>query len=146
MSLHHLLGSIIRSEFLSVVGKFQATKATREAMLLRFGVPTKDGEEGFRDVEMLIYGHQNYVGVYTRETWNVIPEGDLLDDDRGPKPGKKYDKGEGPWKLESYHDSGWSDAIESFLKSRLLLSWGFAPGSKWYRIVDAGGFELPEKR
>jgi hypothetical protein len=144
VSLHHLLGSVIRSTFLDVVGKHQAKNPVPKAFLLTFRIPNKPEEEGFRDLEVLLYAPMNYVGVYMRETWNVIPEADLLDDDGGPKPGKKYNEGQSEWTKIAYHDSGWIEGVEKILRLRELLTWGFSQQNKWYRIVDAADYLLDD--
>lgn len=145
MSLQHLLTSLIRSEFLARAGKWQERDPSHKAMLFSFAIPTKAGEEGYRDLDVLIYAPANYVGVYTRERWNVINESDLGDDDEGPLPGKDYEKGESAWTCAAYHDSCWSEGIEEILKKRHLLTWGHQPNDSWCQIVDASSYNLPER-
>lgn len=143
--LPNLLTAVVRYTFLHEVGKHQANKH-RLALLMSFATPTKEGEEGYRYLDVLIYAPMNYVGVYRRERWDVIPEADLGDDDEGPLPGKSYTKGESPWKLVSYHDSGWPEGISNILQKEHLLTWAHVGGDNgWYRIVDAADYTLPER-
>lgn len=151
MSLSYLLADVIITTFLKEVGKHQTTRHDVPcAMLMSFSIPTAPDENGFRYLDVLIYGPQNYVGVYTRQRWNVIPEADLGPDDEGPLPGKDYDKGESPWTCVSYHDSGWRAGVEKILRDERLSTWSRPEMSKggdlrgWYAIVDVVDYKLPE--
>lgn len=140
-----LLTAVIRYTFLREVGKHQVKNGTRNAMLMSFATPTEKDEDGYRYLDVLIYGPMNYVGVYIRRRWNVIPEADLGDDDEGPLPGKSYNEGEEPWRLVSYHDSGWPEGISKILEKEHLLAWSHVGGDRdWYRIVDMADYKLPE--
>ncbi len=148
MSLQHLLTDIIRTTFLTMVGKHQATKDNAPyGMLMSFSTPTAPEENGYRYFDILIYAPHNYVGVYVRRRWNVIPEADLGPDDEGPLPGKKYDEGEEPWRMIAYHDSGWSEVIERVLREEALLTWSRAASGAgnqgWYGIVNVSNYQLP---
>ncbi len=140
MSLIHLLTTVIRTTFLSEVGKNQKSQRAVKGMLLSFKLAPRGEEEGYRYLDVLLYAPANYVGVYRRERWDVIPEADL--DEDGPKPGKDYVKGESPWELLSCHDSGWTEGVERVLRDGRISTWEWAD---WYRVVDTTQYKLPER-
>lgn len=119
-----IVAQYICEAFLSRCGKFQCRKpeAEQKAMLVEFDKSIDhDKEDGYRHFELMIYGPANYVQVWVRETWNVIPLDDLEynaeEDESFVKPGKSYDKGASPWQLIGDHDSGWRGRIQDFLRS-----------------------------
>ncbi len=146
---YHMLTSIIREAFLKEVGKFQVRVQNNRprAMLLKFSVPAHKGEDGYRSRQLLIYAPLNYVHVYERDTWNVIPE-DLLEYDEKSsedriKEGHDYTKGASPWVMRACHDSCWTEAIDTFLKTYEPAINGFV-GGDWFTVVDASEHTLPE--
>lgn len=134
----NIIADIICDTFERHVGRNQCNKPEPKAMLIDFRVHVDHSkEDGYRHAQLIIYGHTNYVQVWKKETWDVIPIEDLEDeDDGGPKPGKDYVKGETEWKLMSEHDSCWrSDGVQRFLwdirdKVSILSRIG-----QWYEII-----------
>lgn len=111
-----------------------------------FSVPINyEQEDGYRHFDIGLYAECNYVGVYTRERWDVIPLEDLEDEeDGGPKPGKDYVKGSSGWKFVMSHDSGWRSAVEEIIRSNAhRLNTFDSNGEDIYELVDPSG--LPER-
>lgn len=131
----NLLTTAIRETFLDKIGKFQPSKHGK----MTFAIPLKKGEEGYRNLEVVIYGPTNYVQVWIRETWTVISEDDLENTEDGDtyiKKGKDYTNGADPWKRVSNHDSCWPSGIEDTLRkygSKLLTFTG--PGD-WFEVIS----------
>ncbi len=143
--MHHLLRAIIAQEFIARVGKFQRDKEHPQAMLISFAVPCHDDEEGYRTLDMLIYAPLNYVQVWTRERWDVIPLFDLDYDEQGEakiKRGKKYTAGHDPWTKVADHDSCWPEGIENTLKKNTARLLTFVGHDTWYQTVDPRDFTL----
>ena len=135
--LSNLLSDIVCQEFMSRVGKNQARQAEPKAMLISFTLSPKSDEEGYRYLDLLIYGPMNYVGVFVRERWNVIPVADLVgeDGDERPAPGKGYQKGSSEWVKVCYHDSGWRDGVRQVLYEHGDRLNTFSGISSWYETI-----------
>lgn len=100
-------------------------------------------EDGYRNVDLGLYAACNYVSVYIRERWDVIPLEDLEDEeDGGPKPGKDYVEGSSGWKLVGSHDSGWRGMVEEFLGKYQVGTFDTL-GSEFYTLVDP--VDLPDR-
>lgn len=114
--MKNIVSNIIAQEFEKNVGRWQSKKITPHAMKITFHLNNNwDLEEGYRHLQILIYGPMNYVGVFVKEDWNIIPVDEIEDED-SLKPGCDYRRGSTPWKLMSYHDSCWrSDGLNSIL-------------------------------
>lgn len=116
-----MLAQIINSTFEKVGGKFQAKKpeSERKALVVKFSTnPDFDKEEGYRWLELALYASHNYVSVYVRKSWCVIPLEDLEDDGDGDtriRKGADYSKGVEPWTRVCHHDSCWRDAVRNVL-------------------------------
>jgi len=146
MSIESMLKTIICETFMKGVGKGQAKKA----MLLRIEVPTKAGESGYRQRELLVWAPANYVGVYERDAWDVIPEDELEydaeSDDYDIKRGSPgYRKGASEWKLKCYHDSGWREAVLNFIRTYEKEFENFSSPS-WFTVIDPTTENLPFER
>lgn len=135
-----IVENIICNEFEKRIGRNQASWDKLEAMLLSFRIDTNYKiEEGYRHLDLMIYAPHNYVGVFVKEKWDVIPKEDLeCGDDFDPvvKKGKDYHKGQTRWLMEGYHDSCWRDAVNRVLwdnRDRINMLDGF---SYWYKTVD----------
>lgn len=160
MSLQYLLSSIIRETFLKEVGKNQSrmpigastgagNEPPEKGLRLKFKTRTDySKEEGYRFVEVVIYAPMNYVQVWVRKSWNVIPNDDLETGDDGDtyvKNGKDYDKGSDPWEKIADHDSCWTDGVDSVLKGEFGELTTFDGSSNhWYEIVDFSTLEIPK--
>jgi len=140
MLSNDLLSTVLVQTFNDQCGKWQCKKpeAEQKAMLISFHSSVDyDKEEGYRFVEILIYGLMNYVSVYVRTRWTVISLDDIDVDDEGEafvKKGKDYQKGSSDWKLVGHHDSGWRSAIEDILKEYGSSLRGFS-GPGFYSLV-----------
>lgn len=146
--MRNLLARVIADTFIKECGKFQVPLLNKgpevpKAFKMAFALPTNEGEEGYRNLEVVLFAPQNYVQVWVRETWDVIPTEDLETDDEGDtfvKKGKDYQKGAAPWKQVANHDSCWRDGVEGILKEydRRLLTF---TGPGWFQLVPAKDLE-----
>lgn len=111
-----IVESIICTEFEKNVGRWQSKENEPKAMLVTFRLDVNYKiEEGYRHLDLMLYGPQNYVGVFARERWVVIPREDLECDeyfDTMVKKDAQYQKGQTPWMMEGYHDTCWRDAVD----------------------------------
>lgn len=137
-----LVEQVIVQTFEEKAGKWQNKQEKPKAILFKFSlkVDSSGTEEGYRHLEMLIFAPMNYVGVYVRELWDVIPLEDLeyseKDDEYYVKKGKDYIKGASEWKLVAYHDSGWrSDGVHRILWDNRHKIQGFS-GPSFYTVID----------
>jgi hypothetical protein len=118
--IHGVISSIICAEFESnskfTLKRYLTSRDT--AMRLEFALHSCKGEEGYRHLEIAIFGAgSNYIKVYARIKWSVIPE-KAIDGDNSLKEGYAYTEGETPWVLLSDHDSCWkSDGVASIIAS-----------------------------
>lgn len=140
MISHSLLTKVIVQTFEEKVGKWQSKNRTHKALKLTFSLSLDyNKEEGYRQLEVVIYGPMNYVGVYIRETWTVIALEDLEDDGEGDtfvKPGKDYNEGHSEWTTLAYHDSGWrTDGIDEIFRKYEKRITGFN-GPSFYEVID----------
>jgi len=137
--MRNIVTSIICDEFEKKIGKWQANQEKPVAMQLTFALSTDyDIEEGYRYLDILIYGHANYVTVAAKERWNVIPIVDFEYDESGEPhikaESKGYRKGDTGWKLVSHHDSCWRDGVNRLMNERITsISWLF---EGWYKKID----------
>jgi hypothetical protein len=148
--MDRLLTTIIDQTFMKEVGKFQAKNPTEmdRAMHVRFSVPIDtEKEEGYRYLDLAIYAPMNYVQVWTRDAWNVIPLDELAyEDDDGEafviagSPG--YREGASVWKLLADHDSCWRDGVRSLLQQHRNKLSSFS-GAKWFTVVPVTSLQLP---
>lgn len=143
-----MLAEVIITTFDLQVGKHQATKPVPTAMQVSFRMYVEhEKEEGYRYLDLLIYGPANYVGIYERTRWDVIPQEDLTYDEESDeyliKEGKSYNKGTSPWALKGYHDSGWRDAIRRVLREHAPKMMGLDKRKDWYGTIDAHKLDLP---
>jgi len=139
MSFRRMVAEVINHTFTKACGKNQLSKPEHERRALHITFSARidyEKEEGYRYIELVIYGPANYVQVWTRDRWTVIPVEDLEDeDDGGPKPGKGYIEGSSAWEMVGFHDSGWRSSVENLLSKRERDIDGFT-GSDWYKLVD----------
>lgn len=127
--LTYLLQTIITQTFESEVDKFQNKKDTQRALLVSFSLPTTVEEEGYRTLDLLLYGPMNYVGVWVRERFEGYAAGsDQL-----------CNKVE-PWKCLGYHDSCWRQCLGTLLSARSRDLNTFRTGEKWFSVI-----EVPEE-
>lgn len=152
-----ILTKVLVQIFEQEVGKWQdkKTPGDRKALLVSFSLRNHENEEGHRELDLLVYGPTNYVGVYARECWSVISLDDLepSGDEDGEmviSPGKDYTVGQEPWRRVAYHDSGWrTDGINDVLQEYAAKITGFRSttpyvdrgtgmknGCSFYQVVD----------
>ena len=146
MSLLNILTTTICSTFVDVCGKWQSRKTEQKAFVMEFSLTLDyDKEEGYRTLEVVLYASHNYVNVYTRETWDVIPLEDLEyneeDDESYVKKGKDYQKGKSPWTLVVSHDSGWTSGVGEILQDRRINT--LKSVAAFYKLVDPATLGLP---
>lgn len=138
--MRSLLVGVIRQTFLKEVGKFQCRQDQPKAFLVSFGLSLDyDKEEGYRQLDLLLYAPANYVQVWKRERWTVIPQEGLDCDDDGEtfvKDGYDYDEGASAWEMIGDHDSCYPEAVACCLAEyeRRILTFD-GPGD-WFRIID----------
>jgi hypothetical protein len=119
MSLIGLLCTAICQTWEHHFGKFQVKQDVPKAMRVTFSTSINyDTESGYRYVDLAIFAPMNYVGVWVRERWTVIPLEDLEgeDGDEHVKKGKSYNEGHTPWRRVAYHDSCWREGVEQVIK------------------------------
>jgi hypothetical protein len=119
-----MIASIICAEFDNNIGINQSEKIRPIAMKIVFKTCIDYNiEEGYRYLDMLIYGHNNYVAVLAQERWDVIPNNEI-NKYRIVKEGSKgYREGKTGWKFVAYHDSCWRSGIEKVIhdnKERII--------------------------
>lgn len=135
-----MLVSVIRQEFLRNPGKYQRQKNAPRAFKMTFTLTVDcDVEDGYRQLELILYAPGNYVQVWRRETWSVVSEKDLEWDENTLesrlRPGASYQDGASPWEKIGDHDSCYPDSIERCLQEygqRILC---FDSGD-WYEVVE----------
>lgn len=141
--MHNLVSTIIAQTFMENPGKFHS-----KAFHVKFSLKINhDLVEGYRYFELALYAPANYVQVWVRNSWCVIPVADMDYDDDGdgtPKPGKKYDEGTSDWAMMCDHDSGWRDTVQSLVFNLRDGVAGFS-GQKWFEIVPVETLHLPKK-
>jgi hypothetical protein len=148
MALLNIAEKLIVNLFESTCGKWQVKKpeAERRGFLMSFSTPIDhDRESGYRYADLLLYGDMNYVGVWSRTRWTVIPLEDLEDDGEGDtyvKDGKDYDEGASEWTLLVCHDSGWRSAVHNFLRDQPLQG---ISGLDAYKLVNPADYTLPNR-
>jgi hypothetical protein len=146
-----LLSKVIAQTFEKEVGRGQFRReGPPKALKVSFSTRTDNEEEGYRSADLVLFAGMNYVGVYVRDCWDVIPVEHLGYDedleDTYVKPGHAYVKGESPWKVIGYHDSCWRDSVEKFLAERWEDILTFRGPGSWFEVVDVTTLNLPDPR
>lgn len=134
--MERIVSYIICTTFEKVIKRWQTKNKIQQALQVTFNLRCDyDKEEGYRHLDLLIYGRMNYVGVYARERWDVISIDDLDGEDQ-IKLGCDYTKGSTDWQIESYHDSCWTSGVENILmqNKHKILTLGCV--DNWYEIVN----------
>lgn len=146
----NILSDVICSTFMTACGKNQCVKpeGERKAFKMEFNVSIDhEKEEGYRWLEVVIYGPMNYVGVWVREVSNVISMDDMeydeAEEEYYPKEGKNYIKSKTPWVQVTYHDSGWRNGVKRLLTEKDPFISNIH-GSDWFKLVDPKTLNLPE--
>ena len=160
----NILSNIICDTFRVEVGKGQQFKThvdgltvpercpLEKALRVKFKAVTDfDVEEGYRWVDVVIYGPQNYVQVWVRKSWDVISNDDLVYGDDGECRIKKgspgYQKGESPWEKIADHDSCWTDGVDRLLRGDHGKLVGLqSQDHRWYEIIDFSSLGIPAKK
>jgi hypothetical protein len=139
-----LVNSIITVEF----SKLKTPENKDKGMLLSFRTARGKDEEGYRHADLFISAPCNYVEVWVRTRWCVIPIEDLEEGADGEtyiKSGKDYTKGESEWTLVSCHDSCWPEGIRKFFQENKVVSIDTYIPSRWYEVVERSSLTLKEK-
>ena len=146
-----MLSDVICETFEKHIGRRQLVKPEKQAMRIEFRTKIDhDTEEGYRYADMIIYAPMNYVQVWVRTRWCVIPVDDLECDSDHPddvfvKKGKDYTEGASEWKLIGDHDSCWRDSVLRFLTNDRNEIQGFSSIRGWYSIINPPLTELVDK-
>jgi len=148
--LKNMMLDVIKDAFRTKVGKFQCKQEEPKALHIRFRTKVDfNTEEGYRHLDLVIYAPANYVQVWVRNAWNVIPNDELDCDEDGEtfiksdSPG--YRQGTSEWKLIGDHDSCWPSGIEAVLKDEHGEIQGFDSIEGWCHVTPVATFNLPEK-
>jgi hypothetical protein len=147
--MHSLLATMICALFDKECGKFQVRQEEPKALKISFSVhPDYDKEEGYRQLDLVVYGPMNYVEVWVRRRWAVIPLEDLeYDEETGEseiKEGRGYQTGASEWERICYHDSCWRTAISDLLfKNQEELSSFDGPTGEPWQVVDPYSEGMP---
>lgn len=141
--MHNLVADLIIEAFLDKVGKNQPGKALLVSFSKKINYNT---EEGYRQYDLLIQAPMNYVGVFYRECWDVIPLEALVETDDGDTEATTdYTKGESPWQSLCYHDSGWrEEGVQEFLRNHKKDILGFV-SKPYFKVIDISCEQLPYK-
>lgn len=139
--LQRILSSIICDTFERQVGRWQGKNKTRKAMKIRFRLSVDfDTEDGYRWLDLIIYGPHNYVYVFTQESWNLYHLEDVEsytgDQSIVFKPGKGYEMGKTALKLHSFHDSCWRDAVNRIIKDYENRLKGLDSIGPWFEVIE----------
>lgn len=139
--MKNIVSNIICSEFENNVGRWQNKNEKMFAMKMTFRLNNDwDIEEGYRHLQVLIFGPMNYIGVFVKEDWTVIPVDELDDDGDCLKKGCEYRIDETDWKMISYHDSCWrSDGVDRILSIQEDRLNGLDFSAHWYEKVEISG-------
>lgn len=105
--MQRILADIINSSFTNSVGKHQNQNPIPSALVVIFRAKIdSEVEEGFRYVDLAIYGESDHVQVYGRTRWDVTPVG---------KGSEGYSSGASEWTLHADHDTRWREGTYEFL-------------------------------
>ncbi len=138
MSLQYLLAAVICKTFEKNCGKWQSKKEEPRAFVVKFSIPIAyEKEDGYRHLDLALYAECNYVDVYTRERWDVIPLSDIDD------ASKDYTRGNSGWKFVGSHDSCWRSMVEDFIRENASRLNTFDCRDDFYELVNPS--ELPDK-
>lgn len=142
--LQHILSTIICDTFERQVGRWQQKNKARKALKIRFRLNIDyDIEDGYRWLDLIIYGPHNYVYVFTSESWNIYHLEDVESHtDDGPvfKSGKGYEVGKNGLTLHSFHDSCWRDAVHRVISEysdRIAGINGIGPWYESFEVTEA---------
>jgi hypothetical protein len=135
----YIVGNIICSEFEHTFGGSRPDAKTNSeihrAMQVRFSLnPDYTKEDGYRHLTVLLYGGgSNYIAVYGKLDWNVIP----VEYDGKTK---EYTEGNTDWVLLGYHDSCWRSAVTDLLwkyRERIATIDSLFNGpTGWYKTIN----------
>lgn len=137
----NMLAETINSTFEDKCGKHQLKKETQNVFKVSFSLTIDHAkEDGYRHLEVIFWGPMNYVQVWVRETWDVVPVEDL-DEEDGLKPGSKgYQSGATEFKKVTDHDSGWRDGIKRIIEENQKRIMGFGGQSGFWSLQPATSY------
>lgn len=144
----NIVEHIITSEFEKSIGKDQLRKDVKVGMQLTFPLSLDyDKEDGYRNLDILIFAPMNYVAVLVRERWDVISLSDLEyceeDQENHIKANSKgYVHSETEWLCAVYHDSCWRDGLHRVLelnKDRIITIDSLI---EWYKKIELSDKEI----
>ena len=149
----YLLTQLLTKAFERECGKWQSKHcqdpAEHEALEIDVALHVDhDKEEGYRNLKIVVYGPNNYVQVWVREDWDVIPSEGIgyneEENDTYIKPGYDYAQGQSDWEKVADHDSCWRDGLRRVFQdneSRLSCF-----NMDVYRVVKMSQTGIPLRR
>ena len=146
--LDNILLTIIRETFLRESGK----RSEETWFRVEFETPVDyDKEEGYRQVEMVLYAPHNYVQVWVRTKWDVVPVEGIEYDESGYnslKEGFDYNKGASEWQMIANHDSCWTDGVSDVIRGKFgkIEHLNTIGQDSWYTRLDEAPEGLPVKK
>lgn len=94
------------------------------ALKFRFALINYEKEEGYRNLEILVWVPSNYIGVFSKETWDLWSPKNI--------------NGKSDLRIWSYHDSCWRDGLRRIIfenRERLNCLSAMGPNSV-YQLVN----------
>ena len=135
--MEYIVTRMICTTFERDVGRWQSKNEKQTAMQVSFSLRNDyDKEEGYRYIDVLIFGPMNYVGVLVRERWNIIPLTDLDAEKECLKPGYDYREGDTGWISVGYHDSCWREGVKEVIWENRDRINGLDSMANWYTKVE----------
>lgn len=138
MSSHlHMLHGVICDTFEDDCGKWQSNKDPKDqrAFKVSFNCAIDYAkEEGYRTLEMVIWGEHNYVQVWTREVTTLAAldsEGEMVGD---------YVDHTSEWTRLANHDSAWREGVHKVLELPQIRGITSRPADRWYTLIECPKF------
>ena len=145
----NIVKNIITTEFDNSIGRNQFKKDTKTGMQVSFSLTTEcEKEDGYRNLDILIFAPMNYVAVLVRERWDVISLKDIGYNENSEshiKPDSNgYIHGATKWLCAGYHDSCWRDSVGRVLKDNVDRIITINNITEWYKRIELSIKEIEE--
>ena len=116
--------------------------SNKMGMHFTFRLRLDSEEDGYRFLDVILYGAANYVGVYARLRWEVVHESQLGYNEETEEEFLKgdYTEGSTKWYRLYYHDSCWPDGVNKLLRGIAKRANIIEVREHWYEIK-----EVPEE-
>lgn len=117
-------------------------EGNKHGMHFTFRLNLDKEEEGYRFLDVILYGSARYVGVYAKIRWTVAHESQLGYDEEAEEEFVKGDYTEGgtQWYRLYYHDSCWPEGLNDLLRKMQRRTNIIETKQHWYEIK-----EVPEE-